>query len=67
MRFLSRQAWGRRVAYGSQFETPQDRALSAAQNIRYRLGGKDYVSVDGLLPPKPKGMHWRTYEVKIKR
>jgi hypothetical protein len=67
-RFLSRQAWRRRVAYGSQFETPHDRALSAAQDLRYRLGGKDYVSLlDGIPPPKPKGMHWRTYEAKIKR
>jgi hypothetical protein len=67
-RFLSRQAWGRQVAYGSQFETPHDRALSAAQDIRYRLGGKDYISLlHGLDPPKPKGMHWRTYEAKIKR
>ncbi len=66
--FASRHAWGRQVAYGSQFETPRDRALSAAQDIRYRLGGKDYISLlDGLPPPKPKGMHWRTYETKIKR
>jgi len=28
--FAGRQAWGRQVAYGSQFETPRDRALSAA-------------------------------------
>jgi hypothetical protein len=64
--FASRQAWGLQVAYGSQFETPHDRALSKAQDIRYRLGGQDYISVDGLPPPKPKGMHWRTYEEKIK-
>lgn len=66
--FASRLAWGRQVAYGSQFETPHDRALSAAQDIRYRLGGMDFVSViDGIPPPKPKGMHWRTYQRKIKR
>jgi hypothetical protein len=66
--FASRQAWGRQVAYGSQFETLHDRALSAAQDIRYRLGGKDFVSIiDAIPPPKPKGMHWRTYERKIKR
>jgi hypothetical protein len=63
----SRQTWGRQVAYGSQFETPHDRALSAAQDIRYRLGGKDYISLEEHSPPKPKGMHWRTYEAKIKR
>src|ERR1700732_1828659 len=39
--FASRQAWGRHVAYGSQFETPRGRALSAAQAIRCKLGGKD--------------------------
>jgi hypothetical protein len=55
--FLSRQAW-RRVAYSSQFETPRDRAQSGVQRIECRLGG----TVDGPFPPKPKGMHWRTYE-----
>ena len=66
-RFASRQAWGRQVAYGSQFETPHDRALSAAQDIRYELGGKIFVSLDEITPPKPKGMHRRTFEAKIKR
>jgi hypothetical protein len=61
-RFLSRKAWGRQVAYGSQFETPRDRALSQAQNLRYRLGGKDYLSLAAPDPPKPRGMHWRTYD-----
>jgi len=36
--------------------------LSAAQDVRYKLGGKNYVSLDGIPPPKPKGMHRRTYE-----
>ncbi len=66
-RFASRQAWGRQVAYGSQFETPHDRALSAAQDIRYELGGAIFVPLDDTAPPKPKGMHWRKYEAKIKR
>jgi hypothetical protein len=66
-RFLSRQAWGRQVAYGSQFETWHDRTLSLAQDIRYRLGGKDFISIAGAMPPKPKGMHWRTYEALVKR
>jgi hypothetical protein len=67
-RFLSRKAFGRRVAYGSQFQTWRDRALSLAQDIRYRLGGKDFLSViDGSTPPKPKGMHWRTYDKLIAR
>ena len=66
-RFSSRQAWGRQVAYGSQFEAPHYRALSAAKDIRYELGGKHFVSLDGLMPPKPKGMHQRTYDTKIMR
>jgi hypothetical protein len=58
----ARRPQGRQVAYGSQFETPRDRALSAAQAIRCKLGGKDYISIDGDMPPKPKWMRWRTYE-----
>jgi hypothetical protein len=65
--FASRQAWGRQVAYGSQFEAPHDRALSAAQDIRYELGGQNFVPLDDITPPKPKGMHWRTYQARIKR
>jgi hypothetical protein len=65
--FASRHAWGRQVAYGSQFETPRDRAISAAQDIRYQLGGKDYVAIGHFQPPKPKGMHWRTYDAKLER
>lgn len=66
--FTSRHAWGRQVAYGSQFESPRDRALSAAQDIRCRLGGKDFVSIiDGIPPPKPKWMRWRTYDKIIRR
>ena len=66
-RFCSRQTWGRQVAYGSQFESPHDRALNAAQDIRYRLGWKDYTSIDDCMPPKPKWMRWRTYERIIQR
>lgn len=67
-RFASRQTWGRRVAYGSQFQTWHDRALTRAQDIRVGLGGKEYVSLlDGLTPPKPKGMHWRKYERLLRK
>jgi hypothetical protein len=66
--FASRQAWGRQVAYGSQFETPHDRALSAAQDIRYRLAGAEYISLlDRISAPKPKWMRWRTYEKMSRR
>jgi hypothetical protein len=66
-RFMSRKALGRRVAYGCQFETPRDRALSQAQNIRCRLGGKEYISLAMPDPPKPKGMHRCTYERQLRR
>jgi hypothetical protein len=66
-RFLSRQAWGRRVAYGSQFETPRDRAQSQAEKIRRRLGGAQYLAHAVPDPPKPKGMHWRTYGAQLER
>jgi hypothetical protein len=60
--FACRQAWGRQVAYGSQFLPPYRRASSAAQDIQYRLGEEEDV-----LPSRPKGMHRRTYEKIMKR
>jgi hypothetical protein len=39
-RFASRLAWGRRVAYRSQFMTADRRATARAQAIRRRLGGR---------------------------
>jgi hypothetical protein len=66
--FASRQAWGREVAYVSQFETPQYRALSRANDIRQRLGDQDYIwSFDPLPPSKPKWMHRYTYETLLER
>jgi hypothetical protein len=48
----------RDIAYESQNERGYNRALSKAQKIHKKLGGSgctmDYV-------PKPKGMHWKTY------
>ena len=41
-RFASRQAWGRQVAYGSQFETPFDRALSGGAGYALRAWRKDF-------------------------
>src|SRR5215469_1119067 len=44
---------------------PHDRALSRLQKLHIRLGGSGAVG-DGL-PPKPKGMHWKTYRVLADR
>ncbi len=49
-----------RLTYESQYEAPWQRALTRAQNTRVKLGGSG--SMDDLFPPKPRGMHWRTYE-----
>jgi hypothetical protein len=66
--FASRQAWGDKVAYGSQFETPPYRAMSRAKAIRSRLGDEQYTSVFFNPPPsKPKGMHWRTFGAQLER
>ncbi len=48
------------LSYESQRERLHDRALSRAQKLHVRLGGSGAVA-DGL-PPKPNGMHWKTYE-----
>jgi hypothetical protein len=39
-RFCSRQAWGKDVAYSTQFESPFDRAISARQKVKLRLIGE---------------------------
>jgi hypothetical protein len=66
-RFVSRQAWGRQVAYGSQFQPAYMRADARFQKLVCRLGGSDFRTEDGSIPPKPKGMHWRTYEAALDR
>jgi len=45
------------LAYESQNETSRSRALTKVQAIRLKLGGEPA----GDFPPKPKGIHWRTY------
>ena len=48
------------LKYETQYEPPFARAATRALKIRERLGGKG--GLDDLFPPKPKGMHWKTYE-----
>jgi hypothetical protein len=60
--FASRQAWGRQVAYRSQYLDRDSRAHAAQSKINARLcsiGGFDPQDWD--LPPKPKWMRWKTY------
>jgi hypothetical protein len=47
------------LIYQSQYERPFTRATNRAQKLRDRLGKSD--AIDDPFPPKPKGMHWRTY------
>jgi hypothetical protein len=64
--FCSRQKWGRQAAYSSQFETPSDRAWRAKRKIKDRLIA-DLDPEEWELPPKPKGMRWRTYNRYVDR
>ena len=56
-RFYCRKCY--RLQYQSQSEDACDRQLSRARKIRRRLGGME--GVEDPFPPKPKGMHWKTY------
>jgi hypothetical protein len=65
-RFCSRQGWGRRVAYRSQFRNASDRAHLGKERIKAQLIG-DLNADDWELPPKPKWMRWRTYNRYVER
>jgi hypothetical protein len=65
-RFCSRQGWGRRVAYRSQFQNASDRAYFGKERIKARLIG-DLDPEDWELPPKPKWMRWATYKRYVER
>ncbi len=56
-RFLCRHCHGLR--YRSQSESKAGRLLRRAEKIRARLGGSGVVFGD--FPPRPRGMHLRTY------
>ena len=48
------------MKYDTQYDPPFARAATRALKIRERLGGQG--GIDDPFPPKPKGMHWKTYE-----
>jgi hypothetical protein len=48
------------LIYPSQQEDRAYRAMSRAHKIQQRLGGRPGFAYP--FPPKPKGMHWRTYQ-----
>ena len=61
-KFCSRQAWGRRVAYASQFLDRDSRAHHGQSKIHSRLCSIGRFDPDDWsFPPKPKWMRWKTY------
>jgi hypothetical protein len=48
------------LAYESQQESDPNPVFNKAQKIRIRLGGCGNITLP--FPPKPKGMHWKTYD-----
>jgi hypothetical protein len=65
-RFCSRHAWGRQVAYASQFADSDNRAHLGQAKIKSRLIG-DLDPDEWDFPPKPKWMRWRTYNRYVER
>jgi hypothetical protein len=64
--FRSREAWGRKVAYRTQFLSVYDRGHAGKAKIKARLIGElDPEAWE--LPPKPKWMRWRTYNRLVER
>lgn len=51
------------IRYASQYEKGIDRALRRADKARIRLGCKPGL---GSVPPRPKGMHQRTYQTHFR-
>jgi hypothetical protein len=51
------------LAYSSQRKSLEFRLLDKSQKICQRLGVGSYSEI--LVTPKPKGMHWRTYETLV--
>jgi hypothetical protein len=67
-RFCSRQAWGKEVAYRTQFVGRVTRARVGSERTRARLSSNHKDAGNRLLPPpKPKWMRWATYERRIEK
>jgi hypothetical protein len=64
--FRCRQAWGRRVAYTSQFLDRNNRAHRGKAKIKTRLIGNSNPD-EWELPPKPKWMRWSAYNRYVER
>lgn len=62
LRFLSRGRGAYRLAYTSQREGRIDRMHARSRRLFAKLGADYGEQYGSNWPPKPKGMHWRTYE-----
>jgi hypothetical protein len=58
--FACRNCYG--LAYSSQQENPSDRAADRAWAILKRLRCDQFTNIFDTEPPRPSGMHVRTYE-----
>ena len=68
VRFCSRQAWGKQVAYHTQFVGRASRAQAGKERMRSRLDSDHKHPFDWHSPPpKPKWMRWPTYQRHIER
>lgn len=50
-----------RLPYMCQMESRSDRASRRIRKIQKRLGNEEWQNVIDIWFPKPKGMHWKTY------
>jgi hypothetical protein len=66
--FASRQYWGPRVAYQSQFLCRDNRAHRGQAKINSRLCAAGGFNPDEWsIPPKPKWMRWKTYNRALEK
>lgn len=64
--FACRHCW--RLNYASQQASKRDRASDRSWALRQALGcDEGFLCLPAEYIPKPKGMHWRTFERKIQQ